>query len=139
MPILSKPSGAARTAVMYITAGALIDVWSIIYWAYLNHHAPEHGDAPYYWVYGFFLTGVVLLVIGLALGRIGRAARHAELPPELPDGQTAEPPANAVPPGAPAPGPVPVYYTAPVQGAPAAAVPVVPAAPAAPVATRLPR
>ncbi len=136
MPILSKPSGAARTSLIYITAGALIDVWTIIYWVYLSRHPEGHADLSYYWVYGFFLTGVVLLVIGLALGRIGRAARHAELPPELPDGQTAEPPANAVPPGAPAAGPGPVYYTVPAQGVPAAQ----PAAAAVPpVATRLPR
>lgn len=135
MPILSKPSGAARMSLMYITTGALVDVWTIIYWIYLNRHPEGHGDVPYYWVYGFFFTGVVLLVIGLALGRIGRAARHAELPPELPNGQTAEPPANAVPPGAPGTGPGPVYYTVPGQAVPAAQ----PAAPAAPVATRLPR
>ena len=86
MPLLSKPSVAARTSVMYITA-ALVDVWTIIYWTYLVRHPEGHTDATYYWVYGFFFTGLVLLVIGLALGRIGRAARHAELPPEAPNEQ----------------------------------------------------
>lgn len=138
MPILSKPSGAARLSLMYITTGALIDVWTIIYWMYLNRHPDGHTDAAYYWVYGFFFTGVVLLAIGLALGRIGRAARHAELPPELPDGTTAEPPAMAVPPGSPAAGPGPVYYTAPMQSVPTAQ-PAAPAVPAAPVAAKLPR
>ncbi len=137
MPILSKPSGAARTAVTYITVGALTVVWTVIYWLYLNRHPDGHSDAAYYWVYGFFFTGLVLLLIGLALGRIGRAARHAELPPEAPPEPTAEPPLNATAPGAPAgvPGPnpaVPQYYPVPGQviapvppaGTPVSAIPV---------------
>ncbi len=92
MALFTRPSGAARTAVLYITLGALIDVWSVIYWIYLSRHPEGHTDAAYYWVYGFFFSGLVLLVIGLALGRIGRSARHAELPPEVvtvpPDGVT---------------------------------------------------
>jgi hypothetical protein len=141
MPFLSKPSGAARTSITYITVGALIDVWTIICWVYLNRHPEGHSDAAYYWVYGFFFTGIVLLVIGLALGRIGRAARHAELPPEAPNEPTAEP-ANIVAPGIPngTPGAnntAPQYYTmpapvaGPVQqtGVPVAAIPAVPPVP----------
>ena len=41
----------------------------------------------------------MLLVIGLALGRIGRAARHAELPPDAPNSPTAEPAVTAGVPG----------------------------------------
>jgi len=78
----NKSSGAARTAIFYITVGALIDVWTSIYWIYITRHADAYPDSAYYWVYGFFFTGLVLLVIGMALGRIGRAARHADLPPE---------------------------------------------------------
>jgi hypothetical protein len=81
MSILSKPSSAARTAVIYITIGALTIVWSGIWYAYL-HHAPPKDDYTWYWCYGFLLTGLALLIIGLAIGRIGRSARHAELPPE---------------------------------------------------------
>jgi hypothetical protein len=80
MPILSRPSSAAPTAVLYVTAGALIQVWTVIWYWYLYNHPPLH-DATYYWCYGFFLTGLTLFIIGLTLGRIGRAARHAELPP----------------------------------------------------------
>jgi hypothetical protein len=139
MPFLSKPSGAARMSIMYVTAGALIDVWSIIYWVYLNRHPDGHTDVTYYWVYGFFFSGLVLLVIGLALGRIGRAAQHAELPPEAPLEPTGGP-GNVVAPGTMgsvvgANGGAPQYYTipaplaSPIQqgGAPVVTTPAVPA------------
>jgi hypothetical protein len=81
MPLLSKPSSAARTALVYITLGSLIIVWTGISYLYLFRYPPER-EYIWYWCHGFMLTGIVLLVIGLALGRIGRAARHAELPPQ---------------------------------------------------------
>jgi hypothetical protein len=117
MPLFTKPSGAARTAITYITVGALIDVWTVIYWIYLSRHPEGHADAAYYWVYGFFFSGVVLLVIGLALGRIGKAARHADT---LPEGSVdaAAAPANVAAPVAPAVNPAAAnqnarYYTMP--------------------------
>ncbi|MFL5244234.1 MAG: hypothetical protein ACJ8FY_19185 [Gemmataceae bacterium] len=81
MAILSKPSASAHMAVIYITVGALTDVWSAIWYAYLSNYPPG-SNATWYWCYGFLLTGLVLVVIGLAIGRIGRSARNAELPPE---------------------------------------------------------
>lgn len=81
MPILSKPSSAAYAALMYITVGALLLVWSGVWWWSLSHN-PEARDITFYWCYGFMLTGLVLLVIGFGVGQIGRAARHAELPPQ---------------------------------------------------------
>jgi membrane protein len=81
MSILSKPSSSARTAVIYITAGVLTAVWSGIWYLYLNRNPPVN-DGVWYWCYGLILTGIALFVIGLAIGRIGRSARHAELPPE---------------------------------------------------------
>lgn len=80
MPILTRPSPAAGASLMYITAGALIDVWSGVRLWYLRDHPAT--DAQYYWTWGFLLTGAVLLLIGLAVGQIARAARHAELPPQ---------------------------------------------------------
>lgn len=81
MPILSRSSGAAQTSVIYVTLGTLIDVWSGVWYWYLTRH-PGGSDLSWYACWGFLLTGLALVVIGLALGRIGRAARHAELPPE---------------------------------------------------------
>jgi len=81
MPILSKPSPAARWSLIYITAGALIVVWTGIWLIYLRNHEPQsHG--PYYWCFGFMLTGLTLFAIGLGIGRLGRSARQAEMPPE---------------------------------------------------------
>lgn len=77
MPILNKLTGAFPTALIYITAGTLLAVWTIVYWAF-NAPATRTG---YLWVVGFLMTGLSLLSIGLLLGRIGRAARTAELPP----------------------------------------------------------
>src|SRR5439155_27120128 len=96
-PSLGKPSNAARLAIVYITVGAIPAVWSAIWWYYLRTH--NGVDLAYYWCYGFLFTGLVLLIIGFTLGRIGRAARHAELPPETHPGQNTAQPAVTSPPG----------------------------------------
>jgi hypothetical protein len=70
MSILSKPSSVARVSVIYITVGAIIDVWSGIWFFYLRNNTPV-GAAAYYWCYGFLLTGLALVLIGLIIGRIG--------------------------------------------------------------------
>ena len=80
MPIMSKPSSSAFTSLAYITVGALMIIWTGIEYMYLKN-ATEPSLSSLYWCDGFMLTGITLLVIGLALGRIGRAARKAELPP----------------------------------------------------------
>src|SRR5205823_8454952 len=86
-----------------------------------------------YWCFGFFLTGVTLLVIGLALGRIGRAARHAELPPpEVTQAEAqAEQNAAARAPIVAPTNPATPLGAPPVQGA----HPGVPGVPTAPAAT----
>lgn len=94
MPIMSQPSSAARTSLIYITIGALADIWSGIWYIYLRQNPPEH-NALWYFCYGFLLTGLTLVVIGFGIGRIGRSARHAELPPEEVTGAVAEVDQNA--------------------------------------------
>jgi hypothetical protein len=142
MPVLSKPSAAAFTALTYITLGALIDVWSAIWYIYLANTGRASNDPVWYWCYGFLLTGLALLVIGFGLGQIGRSARHAELPPEEVTAQEAKidqtaaarapmiapvnPAAAAVAPNGPA-----VVTTAPAAAPVASAVP--PVASVAPV------
>jgi len=106
---LTRPSSAAFTSLIYITIGALMDVWSGIWWYYMTRgHGPDNV-AMWYVCYGFLLTGAVLIVIGFAVGRIGRSARKAEVPT-----QVTAPAANNPP---PAPVAVPV---APAAAAPAA-------------------
>jgi hypothetical protein len=97
MIMLQRPSFGAPVAIAYITLGALIGVWSGIWYFYLHNNPPQENTA-YYFCTGFLLTGLVLIVIGLALGPIGRVARQAEHHPELlPDE------ANLVVPPAPIP------------------------------------
>ncbi|MBL8796133.1 MAG: hypothetical protein JNM56_19685 [Planctomycetia bacterium] len=96
MPILSNPAWSSRLAVGYITGGTLIDVWCLIWYTWLKAHPPE-SDASYFWCAGLALTGLTLVIIGLALGRIGRSAREAELPPPeaTPQAVVADTPVDA--------------------------------------------
>jgi hypothetical protein len=117
----TKTSGSARTAVIYITIGAIMDVWSALWYIYMNRHGTA-SDGPYFWCYGFLLTGGTLIVIGLALGRIGRAARHAEAPADTTNSnvngvpaQPMMPPAAPPAPQAPVAPPQPVAATNPYQ------------------------
>ena len=79
-PTLSKPSSAAPTSLFYITVGALMTVWSGIWYACL-HNAGSSSIAMNYVCIGCLVSGLVLLFIGFSLGPIARWARHAELPP----------------------------------------------------------
>ena len=95
-PIMSKPSKAAHMAIIYVTAGAFLMVWSGVWYAWMLHQAPPdsgqpHRDGWFYICYAIFFTGLTLFVIGFALGRIGRAGRRAELPPEVATTHTAQP------------------------------------------------
>jgi uncharacterized membrane protein YhdT len=125
-PILSKPSSAARTAVMYITLGALMVVWTVVWYLYLNRHGGS--DLAYFTDYGFFFTGLVLIVIGITIGRIGRSARHAELPPEVNKHEETAEPAVTAPQPQPtaAPAAMPPGYFVPPYPAPGVAQPAAP-------------
>ena len=50
----SKQATSATTSLKYLTLGALIDVWAIVYLFYLRSH--DGSDTTYYWVYGFNFT-----------------------------------------------------------------------------------
>ena len=78
MPILSQPSFGPRTALAYVTGGALIDVWTLV-WYFTRDEALS--STTQFWVIGLGLTGLTLVTLGLLLGRLGRAARQSELPP----------------------------------------------------------
>ena len=99
MNIFSNITSATRAALAYITLGAIMIVWSSIYYVHLNNHPPAQGDSPWYWCSGFLLTGVTLLLIGLAVGWIGRSARQAEQPHAVVNSRDAKgnPTQNVVP------------------------------------------
>lgn len=136
MPIMSKPGFSPKLSIGFITVGALLDVWTLVWWFTIGKHM-ELTPGQNFLFYGLLLTGATFLVIGLFLGQIGRAARKAELPPT--DATTrAEAAVQATAAANPNPG-VAAAAMAPgtaVPGAavmpPAGAVPVAPARPVAP-------
>lgn len=74
---IPKQARSATMALVYITIGALTVVWTIVWYLYLKRH--EASDDSYLWCFGFFLTGLVLMAIGFAVGAIGRNAQQAEV------------------------------------------------------------
>lgn len=78
MPILTQPSFGPRTALGYVTGGALIDVWTLVW--YFTHEGPLTQTSQF-WVLGLGLTGATFILLGLFLGPLGRSARQTELPP----------------------------------------------------------
>src|SRR5262245_42934982 len=82
MPLVTRTSPAAQTALYYITAGALVLVWSGVWLVWLLSHT-DSSSTSYYFCTGTVLTGLALLVIGLLLGPIGRASKPAEQPAEV--------------------------------------------------------
>lgn len=84
-----------RAAVIYVTVGALIDVWSGI-WGFYLFNNPARGVTPSYWCYGFLLTGAALVLIGLAIGWFGRS-RHARRHPAPHEGVSSKMAANGLP------------------------------------------
>jgi hypothetical protein len=78
MPLVTQPAFGPQRALAYITIGALIDVWALVWYFTSDHELSRMGQ---FWIIGFVLSGVTLIVLGLLLGPIGRVARHAELPP----------------------------------------------------------
>jgi len=77
----STPSSAARAALLYITGGALLVIWSGVWYIYMLSNVPA-SNGPYYWCGGFVVTGLAFIFIGLGIGRIGREAKQADLPSE---------------------------------------------------------
>jgi hypothetical protein len=122
----TKQASSATTAVAFITVGSLMVVWSSVYYFYLSRR--EVSDIHYLWDYGFFFSGLVLIAIGVGLGRIGKVARPAEVTSK-PTGQ----PATA--PGAPQ---TPPANATAANAAPVAAIPAVPAATPANAASATP-
>ena len=79
MPILSQPAFGPKLSIAFITGGALIDVWDLVWYYTIAQHPLSPQARFMFW--GLLLTGATFLIIGFFLGSIGRAARKAELPP----------------------------------------------------------
>ena len=73
---------AARTALIYVTVGALIVIWTGIWYCYLYNNPPPEASTVYYWCTGFFITGLALVFIGIGLGRINQPVPQPIAPPQ---------------------------------------------------------
>jgi hypothetical protein len=81
MPMLTQPSFGPRTALTYVTIGSLLDVWTGVWYFAFHDHAFPLSHTAKFWMFGLFLTGLTLVVIGVLLGPLGRSARKVEMPP----------------------------------------------------------
>ncbi|HEX4612174.1 MAG TPA: hypothetical protein VH092_28530 [Urbifossiella sp.] len=79
MPIMSQPAFGPKLSIAFITFGALLDVWVLV-WRY-TIAPPDLSPVQRFLFWGLLLSGATFLTIGAFLGSIGRAARKAELPP----------------------------------------------------------
>jgi heme/copper-type cytochrome/quinol oxidase subunit 1 len=139
MSLLTNPAFGPKVALMYVTAGALIDVWTAVYYftygrGRMTDDNPGDDNTTWFWVAGFFLTGLVLIILGLVLGPLGRAARESELPPKDASRQEAQIQNQA----AANPNPVVAGQAVGMAPAPVAQVPVAPGTPAVPQQVRPP-
>ena len=53
----NQVGSAARTALIYITAGAMMVIWTGIWYLYLHNNQPD-TNAVYYLCGGLLMTGV---------------------------------------------------------------------------------
>ena len=80
MPIMSQPGFGTKLSIGFITGGALVTVWTLV-WRYTESHGTLSDHQQFFFL-GTLLSGITILLIGMFLGSIGRAARKAELPPD---------------------------------------------------------
>ena len=69
---------SAAPALIYITLGALMSVWSGVWFVY-ERNKPDASNGTYYICTGLLLTGLALLAIGFVLGRIAHKAQSMEI------------------------------------------------------------
>lgn len=81
MGLFNQSFTATRAALIYVTVGALIVIWTGVWYVYLYNNPPDprESHSVYYWCTGFLVTGLAMVLIGLVLGRLGRSAGVADL------------------------------------------------------------
>lgn len=79
MAPFSTTSSAARTALIYITVGSLVVIWTGVWCVFLLNNKPE-STWLYYICGGLFVSGFALVGIGLGIGKIGKEAQRADIP-----------------------------------------------------------
>jgi hypothetical protein len=74
-----QPSPSTSLAILYITVGVLLTIWSAVWYWFLRSREGV-PDWEYFVCCGLFFSGLALGIIGVLVGRIGRAAQHADIP-----------------------------------------------------------
>ena len=78
MPILTQPAFGPKVALAYVTAGMLIDVWTLV-WYFTRDY--DLSRSQQFWVIGLVLTGLTFIILGLLLGPLGRQAAPSRTSP----------------------------------------------------------
>jgi len=73
-----QPSASTGTAVLFITVGVLMAIWSAVWYFFLARAELAPPEWKWYVCAGLFFSGVALTVIGILVGRIGREAKQAD-------------------------------------------------------------
>ncbi len=119
-----QPSPSTGISILYITVGVLLTIWSAVWYWFLNQRAEPAYDWKYFVCCGLFFSGLALGIIGILVGRIGRAAQHADVPVGQVTAATVQPTNTAGQPLPPAPPPAAPPAAPPANGpAPARSVP----------------
>jgi len=70
-----------KTRRFFTTIGTLSAIWAGVWYYYLRTQQVPSESVRYFICTGLFLSGIALVVIGQVVGRIGRQAKEADLPP----------------------------------------------------------
>src|SRR5262249_46877212 len=100
-PLVYKDtSNSARIAVVYITLGALLVVWTVI-WSFYLMSLGVFRDVPWSGVGGFWGRGGPVVGVGFGMGRMGRTGRRGDVSEHPPPPTRAPPMAVPVVPAPP--------------------------------------
>ena len=76
--LLKSPSRSAAGAILYVTIGLLLIIWSGLWYYYYITPEPAPPTFQRFVCVGLMLSGLVITAIGLLFGLIGRRAKSAD-------------------------------------------------------------
>jgi hypothetical protein len=108
---------------VYITVGVLLAIWSAVWYYFLQRQDVVSYDWKYFVCIGLFFSGLALGIIGVLIGRIGKAAQHADIPVGQVTSATVQPTTTSGQPVPAAPAAQPAPQTQPAPAVTVAAPP----------------
>jgi hypothetical protein len=73
-----QPSASTGTAILFITVGVLMAIWSAVWYFFLARAELAPPQWKWYVCAGLFFSGLAIMVIGILVGRIGQEAKQAD-------------------------------------------------------------